>query len=384
MDIELDADRYRAVFSAIDEGYCVCEMIVDADGTARDYRFLETNPLFEEMTGLHQPVGRTALELVPGLEDEWIETYGRVALGGERLRFQQGSDAMGRWFDVFAMPLARPRQFAIVFKDDTARHVAEAALRESEARYRELADREHQISRRLQRALLPADVVRHPSISIIATYSAAAEQLEVGGDWYDTYQWSTHEIGVMVGDVVGHSLDAAVAMGHLRAGVAALAPRAGPRPSAWLAALQECAFGPNGTDFVTACCVVVDTDQRALTYSAAGHPPALVVSRTGTTTWLDGAQSPPLGTLGPFAAFPQRSIELEPGTTVILYSDGLVERPGESIDEGMQRLRSLAPEIMAMPDEQISHHIVDRMGEGSGFSDDVVVVALRCQATPDA
>ncbi len=132
--------HYRAVFAAIDEGFCTCEMIVDETGAPVDYRFLEANPLFESMTGLVNAVGRTALELVPNLERHWIEIYARVGLGGETLRFELPSDAMGRWFNVFAAPLAAPGRFALVFKDVTDRRRSEEALRESEAMFRSLTE----------------------------------------------------------------------------------------------------------------------------------------------------------------------------------------------------------------------------------------------------
>lgn len=111
--------RYRALFSSIDEGYSLCEMIVDAGGDPVDYRFLEVNPLFEGSTGLKNAVGRTALELVPNLERHWIDTYARVGLGGEQLRFVEGSIAMGRVFDVFAAPAEPHGRFVIVFRDVT-------------------------------------------------------------------------------------------------------------------------------------------------------------------------------------------------------------------------------------------------------------------------
>jgi PAS domain S-box-containing protein len=122
--------QLRQLFNSIDEGYCLCEMVVDQAGAPVDYRFLEINPLFEQMTGLVDPVGKAALELVPDLESVWVQTYARVGLGREVVRFEQGSAVMGRWFDVSAVPVEPDGHFAIVFKDQTARRQAELALAE--------------------------------------------------------------------------------------------------------------------------------------------------------------------------------------------------------------------------------------------------------------
>lgn len=103
----------------LDDGFCICEMLVDADGRPSDYRFLTLNRRFEEMTGLFGAQGRTALEMVPDLESFWIDTYGRVAFEGETKRFQQHSEAMGRCFDVYAAPVEPLGRFAIHFRDIT-------------------------------------------------------------------------------------------------------------------------------------------------------------------------------------------------------------------------------------------------------------------------
>lgn len=115
--VERSEARLRTIFDSIDQGYCLCEMLTDESGRPADYRFLEVNPLFEDMTGLKQARGQTAFQLVPELEPEWIEKYARVAFGRETMRFQQGSEAMGRHFDVFATPVEPHACFALVFKD---------------------------------------------------------------------------------------------------------------------------------------------------------------------------------------------------------------------------------------------------------------------------
>jgi len=96
-------ERYRTLFESIDEGFVIVEMIFDSDGRPVDYRFIEANPSFTLLTGLPpDALGKTARELVPDLEDFWFETYGKVALTGESVRFEHRAEPMGRWFDVHA------------------------------------------------------------------------------------------------------------------------------------------------------------------------------------------------------------------------------------------------------------------------------------------
>ena len=129
--------KYRTVFDSIDEGFCLIEMIYDAQGKPIDYLFLETNRAFEAW-GIAGATGKTALELVPDVEKRWLETYGRVVETGEAVRVEDNVAAMNQWFDVYASRVggSGSRKVAVVVNDTTRRKQAEINLRESEENYR--------------------------------------------------------------------------------------------------------------------------------------------------------------------------------------------------------------------------------------------------------
>jgi PAS domain S-box-containing protein len=141
-------ERHRTLFETMNEGFCVVEVLFDKHNTPIDYRFLEMNPAFEQQTGLQQAEGKTARQLLPDLEQHWFELYGNVALTGEPVRFEHGSEAMNRWFDVSAFPIGQPesRKVAILFRDISQRKQTERELQESEARFRTLADNMSQLA----------------------------------------------------------------------------------------------------------------------------------------------------------------------------------------------------------------------------------------------
>ncbi len=126
-------ERYRTLFNSMDEGYCIVEMIYDEHEKPVDYRFLEVNPSFEKQSGLSSAIGKRMRDLVPEYEAYWFETYGRVALTGEAVRFENEAKTMGRWFDVYACRIGEPesRKVAILFNNTTTRKEAEEQIKNS-------------------------------------------------------------------------------------------------------------------------------------------------------------------------------------------------------------------------------------------------------------
>jgi PAS domain S-box-containing protein len=251
--------------------------------------------------------------------------------------------------------------------DITDRLKAEEALRKLEAEERKIAVG-------LQRALLPARLLERPDVQLSALYEAGSDVLEVGGDWYDAFDLSDGRVGLTVGDVVGHGLSAAAAMGQLRTAMGALADHA-TGPGQLLERLDAFLARSGATDFATVCYAVVDPRTCVVEYASAGHLPMLVVSQGGVTAWLDGAQSPPL--FGHCPARPQTSALLEPGSLLVLYSDGLVERRHERLDDSLDRLAAAARDVADSPLEDVCRTLVVRLGVDETRADDVAVLAVR-------
>ncbi len=135
-------EKYRTLFGSIDEGFCVIEVIFDENRKAVDYRYLEINPAFEKQSGLENAIGKTIREFAPNHEEFWFETYGRVVLTGESVRFEHRAADLNRWFDVYALRLgdADSQHLAVLFNDITTRKQVEKTLREAEGRYRALIE----------------------------------------------------------------------------------------------------------------------------------------------------------------------------------------------------------------------------------------------------
>ncbi|PHQ64150.1 MAG: hybrid sensor histidine kinase/response regulator [Sphingobium sp.] len=134
-ELHQGAERYRSLFESIDAGFCIVEVLFDDQGEPSDYVFVEANPAFERQTGLKNAVGRSMRSLAPAHEQHWFDIYGKVAVTGERIRFEQQAEALGRiWYDVYAFRVGEPeaRRVAILFNDISDRRRIELALRRSE------------------------------------------------------------------------------------------------------------------------------------------------------------------------------------------------------------------------------------------------------------
>ncbi|MDY0963635.1 PAS domain S-box protein [Massilia sp. CFBP9026] len=150
----------HALIETMDDGFCLVELIDDADGRAVDYRFIEANRAFARHTGLVDSVGQTARQLVPNLEQGWVDTYDGIARSGVARRFEEGSEAMGRWFNVYASPIDHPdkRRVALLFTDITDKKNAERALQASETAARAAASQAEADRRRFDALLSSAPV----------------------------------------------------------------------------------------------------------------------------------------------------------------------------------------------------------------------------------
>ena len=171
--------RYRALFEFIEFGFCVVEVDIDAVGGRGDYRVVEANPAFYRHTGFPEAIfNRWLREAGPNLEEHWYETYGRVARTGKPERFEQGSNHLARWFDVYAFPVGEPvqRRIGILFTDISARRNAELALRSSETHLRELNE---QLETRVAEGLAE----RRLLATIVETTDAQVQVLDLDYRW---------------------------------------------------------------------------------------------------------------------------------------------------------------------------------------------------------
>ncbi|MGV9697822.1 PP2C family protein-serine/threonine phosphatase [Streptomyces sp. NPDC003470] len=385
----------------------------------RDLVYVDVNEDFTRLTGRPREtlIGRHIFDVFPENPDERAATgmretrasLLRVMATGDRdtmavLRYDiEDSDRPGHWREHFWSPVNAPvtgpdgRVALIVHRvedvtqlirarggagdGDRARvleselytrsrelHAANESLRESQAR-------DQQVALALQEAMLPSPrPVGHHRAAV--RYRPAVGGLRVCGDWYELVDLPGDRIAVAVGDVVGHGLGAACVMGQLRSALSAAALVAGG-PAQVLEVLGLYARSVEGAESTTVATTFVDWQDHTVTYSSAGHPPPVLLAPDGTTTFLDEATDPPLGARPEHVPRPQSTLPFAEGATLVLYTDGLIERRGEDIDVGLARLADcLARHRRADPEPLADALLADLLGD-DGNTDDTAIVVVR-------
>jgi PAS domain S-box-containing protein len=241
---------------------------------------------------------------------------------------------------------------------------------------RQAHTREHAVTVALQKTMLMTpDIEHHDDVAV--RYLPADDSLTVSGDWYDLIDLPGGRVALTIGDVVGHGLEAAAVMGMMRS-VLNAAVRSLERPAHALEVLGLYARSMEGALNTTAINAMVDPDSRLITYSNAGHPPLVLMHADGECELLNQVVDPPLGARPQHVPASQAGHSYISGDTLVLYTDGLIERRGEDIDAGLDRLiaalgrhSSDNPELMA--DALMSDLDVDK---GSA-RDDIALIIIR-------
>jgi serine phosphatase RsbU (regulator of sigma subunit)/anti-sigma regulatory factor (Ser/Thr protein kinase) len=230
-----------------------------------------------------------------------------------------------------------------------------------------------QIAQTLQRSLLPRSLPLLAGLSMAARYLPAVHESAVGGDWYDVIRLGHRRIGLAIGDVAGHGMAAATYMGELRSGMRAYALEV-ESPAQLLGKLARFA-DRQGSRMATVIYAVLNLDTWVIELARAGHPFPLLVRPNGSAIFLKDAGGPPLGT-GGAPAYNEMRFALEPGETLLLYTDGLIERRGRQLSEGEAALVEAA---VAAPDEPElrCRAIIDQLLEGVEIADDIALLAVK-------
>jgi anti-sigma regulatory factor (Ser/Thr protein kinase)/GAF domain-containing protein len=236
-------------------------------------------------------------------------------------------------------------------------------------------EHEHRVAMVLQRSLLPKRVFEFTGVSVAARYLPATD--EVGGDWYDVFELPRGRLGVAIGDVVGHGVRAAALMGQLRTALHAYALE-DHSPGRTLELVDRFVQSMPSPAMATAAYAVLDTNTGMLTVASAGHLPPLIVGRRGVSA-IDIAPAAPLGAV-PYASCGEMEAPLGPGEMLMLYTDGLVERPGIPLTDSIDALRGVAGG--ARSPEDLCRRTFDELVPTGGPRDDVAIVALQNSEIP--
>jgi anti-sigma regulatory factor (Ser/Thr protein kinase) len=273
----------------------------------------------------------------------------------------------GRVIGVLHVGSLTPREFDDDDRDLLQLAAERAALSIEQARVYE----QRRVAEALQRRLLPRRLAEGLGLEVDARYLPAAGA-SLGGDWYDVFSMPGGSIGVAVGDVVGHGVAAAAVMAQLRTALRAYAAD-GYASAAVVDRVNALMWQLGPLAMTTLAYAVLDPANESLELVNAGHPPVLLVSGEHPASFLEPHGGVALGAT-PTARYEASTFELTTGSTIFLYTDGLVERRGESIDFGLERLRAIADGLTDV--ELLCSTVLNGMVP-EGPADDIAFVAAR-------
>ncbi|MFG1934004.1 SpoIIE family protein phosphatase [Mycobacterium sp. NPDC048908] len=309
---------------------------------------------------LPSPTRRTLTEVRDG---DLLSPYlGLPASAGIALQHPEG--VLVVWIDL-------AEQRPVTLEDQTLLTVLAGRLGQGLQRVHQV-DKQRETALALQHAILgPAQ----PPGGFAARYQAASRPLQVGGDWYDIVDLEDGRIALIVGDCVGHGLAAATVMGQVRSACRALL-FGDPSPGAALAGMDRFAARLPGARCTTVVCAVLNPETGELVYSSAGHPPPIVVEADGATRMLDEGHTIALG-VRPNWSRPEARMTLPPHATLLLYTDGLVERRRKGLDQGISRVAELVRDGRTATLDDLANRIMSGVAPSEGYQDDVVVLLYR-------
>ncbi|AGB24438.1 serine phosphatase RsbU, regulator of sigma subunit [Mycobacterium sp. JS623] len=270
---------------------------------------------------------------------------------------------------VVWIELAEQRPFTL--EDQTLLTVLAGRLGQGLQRVHQV-DKQRETALALQHAILgPA----HLPGGFAARYQAASRPLQVGGDWYDIVDLEDGRIALIVGDCVGHGLAAATVMGQVRSACRALL-FSDPSPGAALAGMDRFAARLPGAQCTTVVCGVLNPETGELVYSSAGHPPPILVDADGAVRILEDGHTIALG-VRPNRPRPEARVTVPPRATLLLYTDGLIERRGLGLDDGIARVAEVVRDGRTSTLDDLANQIMSGVAPAGGYQDDVVVLLYR-------
>ncbi|MCS0636877.1 SpoIIE family protein phosphatase [Streptomyces sp. LP05-1] len=282
---------------------------------------------------------------------------------GATILLEHPDGPMALWIDLGHRPFTSEDELLLAL---LAGHLAQGLARVHQI------DQQRETAIALQRAILGPS--RLPE-GFAVRYEPAGRPLEVGGDWYDTVTLPDGRIGIVVGDCVGRGLEAATVMGQLRSACRALLLQ-DSGPARTLMALDRFAAGVPGAMCTTVFCGVLDPETGRLTYSSAGHPPGILACPDGTTRLLDDGRSLPLA-VRPGGTRPEGECVMPARATLLLYTDGLVERRRRPLTAGIDQASTAVQEGRYTAVDKLATDVMVRLAPAGGYDDDVALLLYR-------